>query len=123
MVETREQRPAVERVKPPEAVIKVGNPIFRWLLRSAFHGLVDEHFMLVRFRGRKTGRTYELPVGRRTIEGRLGVLTNSPWRTNFRGGAPAEVVLEGELRCGHAELVEDPAEMARIYANLIEEYG
>lgn len=123
MAETKEYRPAVERVKPPEAIIKVGNPIFGWLLRSRLHGLVDEHLMLLRFRGRKTGRSYALPVGRRTIEGRLGVLTNSPWRVNFRGGAPVEVILKGELRSGHAELVEDPAEMARIYADLIEEYG
>jgi glyoxylase-like metal-dependent hydrolase (beta-lactamase superfamily II) len=123
MAQTTENRPAVERVKPPEAIIKVGNPIFGWLLRSRLHGLADEHLMLVRFRGRKTGHTYTLPVGRRTIDGRLGVLTNSPWRVNFRGGAPVEVILGGELRRGGAELVEDPEEMARIYANLIEEYG
>ena len=120
---TREKRPAVERIRPPEAIIKVGNPIFDWLLRSRLHGLVDEHFMLLRFRGRKTGRSYTLPVGRRTIDGRLGVLTNRRWRVNFRGGAPVDVNLEGELRRGHAELVEDPDEVARIYANLIEEYG
>ena len=123
MAETKEKRPAVERVKPPEAIIRAGNPIFDWLLRSRLHGLVDEHFMLLRFRGRKTGHSYTLPVGRRTIHGRLGVLTNSRWRANFRGGAPVEVVLEGALRRGRAELVEDPHEVARIYANLIEEYG
>ena len=123
MAETKERRPAVERVKPPEAIIKVGNPIFGWLLRSRLHGLVDEHLMLMRFQGRKTGLSYELPVGRRTIDGRLGVLTNSPWRLNLRGGAPVEVILEGELRLGRADLVENPDEVARIYANLIEEYG
>ena len=64
-----------------------------------------------------------MPVGRRIIDGRLGVLTNNPWWVNFRGGAPAEVILEGELRRGHAELVEDPDVVAPLYANLIEEYG
>jgi glyoxylase-like metal-dependent hydrolase (beta-lactamase superfamily II) len=123
MAESKESRPAIERIIPPKAIITVGNPIFGWLLRSRLHGLVDEHHMLLRFRGRRTGRTYELPVGRRTIDGRLGVLTNSPWRVNFRSGAPVEAILEGELRRGRAELVEDPEEMARIYANLIEEYG
>jgi glyoxylase-like metal-dependent hydrolase (beta-lactamase superfamily II) len=123
MAKTKEKRPAVERIKPPETVINVGNPVFGWLLRSRLHGLVDEHLMLVRFRGRKTGRSYELPVGRRTIDGRLGVLTNSPWRVNFRGGAPVEVTLEGEVRRGRAELVEEPGQVARIYADLIEGYG
>src|SRR4051812_35208921 len=93
MAEPKEKRPVVERVKPPEALIKVGNPIFDRLLRSRLHGLIDQHFMLLRFRGRKTGRSYTLPVGRRTIDGRLGVLTNSRWRVNFRGGAPVEVIL------------------------------
>jgi hypothetical protein len=123
MARITEKRPAVERAKPPEAMVKVGNPIFGWLLRSPLHGLVDEHLMLLRFRGRKTGRGYTLPVGRRAIGGQLGVLTSSGWRVNFRGGAPLEVILEGALRRGRAELVEDPDEVARLYANLIEEYG
>jgi hypothetical protein len=123
MPPTNDQRPAVEWVKPPEAVIKVANPIMRWLLGSPLHGLVDKHSMLLRFRGRRTGRAYMVPVGRRTIDGQLGVLTNSGWRVNFRGGASVEVTLEGELRPGHAELVEDPEEVARVSANLIEEYG
>ncbi len=89
MAETMLKLPAVEGIKPPEAIIKVGNPIFGWLLRSPLHGLVDEHLMLLRFRGRKTERSYELPVGRRTIDGRLGVLTHSPWRVNIPGGAPS----------------------------------
>ena len=123
MAGTTEKRPAVERAKPPEMMAKVGNPIFGWLLRSPLHGLVDEHLMLLHFRGRKTGRGYTLPVGRRDIDGRLGVLTSSGWRANFRGGAPVEVTLEGERRPGHAELAEDPEEVARVYAKLIEGYG
>ena len=114
MAGTTEKRPAVERAKPPEMMAKVGNPIFGWLLRSPLHGLVDEHLMLLHFRGRKTGRGYTLPVGRRDIDGRLGVLTSSGWRANFRGGAPVEVTLEGERRRGHAELAEDPEEVARL---------
>jgi len=120
---TDDQRPAVERVKPPEAMVRIANPIMRWLLGSPLHGLVDKHFMLLRFRGRRTGRAYEVAVGRRTIDGRLGALTNSGWRVNFRGGAPVEVTLEGELRRGHAEIVEDPEEVAQFYANLIGEFG
>jgi len=123
MLRTTDQRPAVERVKPPEAMVKVANPIMRWLLESPLHRLVDKHLMLLRFRGRRTGRAYVVAVGRRTIDGQLAALTNSGWRVNFRGGAPVEVSLEGEHRRGDAELVEKPEEVARIYANLIEEYG
>ncbi len=118
-----DKRPAVERVKPPETVIKIANPIFGRILRSPLHGLVDEHLLLLHFRGRKTGRDYTVVAGHRTVDGRPGVLTNSGWRVNFRGGASVEVTFKGERRPARAELVENPEEVARVYANLIEEYG
>lgn len=123
MPATNDQRLAVERVKPPEAVMKIANPLFGWMLGSPLHGLVDEHLLLLHFRGRKTGRAYTVVAGHRNIDGRLGVLTNSGWRVNFRGGAPVEVTLKGERRRGHADLVEEPAQVARVYATLIEEHG
>jgi hypothetical protein len=80
--------------------------------------------MLLHFRGRKTGRSYKVVVGRRTIDGQLGVLTNSAWRANFRGGARVEVTLASQRRSGHAEVAEDPEEVAaHVYRGLIEEYG
>ncbi len=123
MPQAKDQRPAVERVKPPEVMIRIANPILVRILRSRLHGLVDEHLLLLHFRGRKTGRNYTVVAGHRTIDGRPAILTNSGWRFNFRGGAPVEVTLRGERRGGRADLVEEPEEVARIYANLIEEYG
>ena len=118
-----DERPAVERVKPPEAVIKIVNPIFGRVLRSRLHGLVDEHLLLLHFRGRKSGRDYTVVAGHRNVDGRPRVLTNSGWRFNFRGGESVEVTFKGERRRARADLVEDPEEVARVYANLIEEYG
>jgi hypothetical protein len=123
MARAPDQRPAVERVKPPEAMIRIANPIFGWILRSPLHGLVDEQLMLLHFRGRKTGRAYTVVVGHRDIDGQPSILTNSGWRVNFRGGAPVDVTLKGERRSGQAEIVEYPEEVARVYANLIEAYG
>ena len=119
MPRTNDQRPAVEQVKPPEAMVRVANTIMRWLLESPLHGLVDKHLMLLHFRGRRTGRPYVVAVGRRTIDGQLAALTNSGWRVNFRGGAPVEVTIEGEHRRGDAELVEDPERGGRIVAQAI----
>ena len=123
MPRAHDHRPAVERVKPPDALVRIANPVFGWILRSPLHGLVDEHLLLLHFRGRKTGRAYTVVAGHRNIDGQLGVLTNSGWRANFRGGAPAEVTLAGERRPAHADLVENPEKVARVYASLIEEYG
>jgi hypothetical protein len=123
MAQTTGQRYAVERVKPPEALIKVGNPIFSWLLRSPLRGFIGGHLMLLHFRGRKTGRCYKVVAGRRTIDGQLGVLTNSAWRTNVWYSARVEVTLASQRRPGHAEVVEDPEEVAHVYRGLIEEYA
>ncbi len=123
MPRSNDQKPAVERVKPPEAMIRIANPVFSRILVSPLHGLVDEHLLLLHFRGQKTRRSYTVVVGHRNVDGRLGVLTNSGWRVNFRGVAPVEVTLKGERRSGRAELVENPEEVARVYASLIEEYG
>jgi hypothetical protein len=62
-------------------------------------------------------------VGRRNIDGNLGILTSSGWRLNFRDSADVEVSVEGERRRGHAELPRDSDEVARLYENLIEELG
>ena len=125
MPETNDtSRPAVERVIPPKAMISIANPLFGRLLRSPLHGLVDEHLMLLHFRGKKSGREYAVVVGRRNIGGRLSVLTSSPWRRNLRGGVvEVEASIEGERRRGRAEIEEDPEEVAHVYANLIGEYG
>jgi len=124
MPQTDASNPAVERVIPPKAIIRIANPLFRWLLRGPLRGLVDEHLLLLRFRGRKSGRHYEVVVGRRNIGGRLVVLTTSPWRLNLRGGVvEVEATIEGERRRGRAEIEEDPEEVAHVYANFIGEYG
>ncbi len=70
MPQAKDQRPAVERVKPPEVMIRIANPILVRILRSRLHGLVDEHLLLLHFRGRKTGRNYTVVAGHRTIDGR-----------------------------------------------------
>lgn len=122
MADTAKGRPAVERTIPPKATVRVGNPIAGWLLPSLLHGLADQHLMLLPFRGRKSARRYTLVKGRRNLDGILGILSSS-WRLNLRGGAGVELALEGEPGRGHGELVEDPNEVARLYGNLIEEYG
>lgn len=115
--------PAVERVHPPDAVIRRVNPVARWLLRSRFHGPVSKQLLVLRYRGRRSGRTYELPVGYHDIDGDCCLLTNSGWRVNFRGGAPVELVLRGEHRRAHATLVEDPDTVAAVYQDMIAALG
>jgi hypothetical protein len=115
--------PAVERVRPPRAVVLFGNPVMRLLLRSPLHRLVSGALLLLHFRGRRTGRAYTVPVGYHRIDGQLGVLTNSGWRVNLRGGAGIEVTYRGRRHPARATLVEDPEVVAGVYERLIGHLG
>ncbi len=117
-------RPAVERMQPPQALWdNVVNPVMRTLLRSRASGLVDSRLGLLQFRGRRSGRDYETPVGVHRVDGRLRVLTNAGWRANFRDGHPLRLKFEGDWREGTGTLHEDPDEVARFYADRIDEIG
>ena len=116
--------PAVERMQPPQALWdNVVNPFMRALLRSRLSGVVDSRLGLMQFRGRRSGRDYEVPIGVHRVGGRLRVLTNSGWRVNFRGGHPLRLRFEGAWRDGTGALLEDPDEVASFYAERIDELG
>jgi hypothetical protein len=43
-------------------LIKLQNPMMRWLLRSPLHGLVSKVYLLLSVTGRKSGKVYVVPV-------------------------------------------------------------
>ena len=118
-------QPAVQRVTPPRAPYQVVNRLMRWLLSSPRRSRrVGEHLLLLHLTGRTSGRTLEIPVAyRRTTDGRLMVLTSSRWRVNLRGRPEVEVTFQGSHLPAFAELVEDPAVVAEVYAQIITEVG
>ena len=79
-------RPPVEGAEPPEVLARVVNPLIKVLLRSPLHRPLSEHLILLAFRGRKSGNTYEVVVGHHVVNGALVVPTGRRWRLNFRGG-------------------------------------
>ena len=113
----------VERKVPPDALIKMSNPVLRVLLNSPLHGVVDSSVLLLHVTGRKTGRRYDIPVNYVDVDGRLMVVTIARWQANLRGGASVEVTLRGCRRPMHATLTEDPAAVAVSYQTLISRLG
>ena len=119
-------QPPVEGVEPPKALARVVNPTVKALLRSPLHWPFSGHLMLLSFRGRKTGSTYDIVVGRHEVDGALLVPTGTKgkqWRLNFRGGTPTEVMIEGRRRSGRGELIEDPDEIVRLHQLLLDRVG
>ncbi len=120
---TTSTRPVVERVHPPDALMRIVNPVMRFLLRRGKPGGLADRVLLLRYRGRRTGRPYQVPVGYRRIDGQLASLTNSGWRINFREERPVELVLRGEAVPARARLTEDPDIVTGIYERVIDEVG
>ncbi len=113
----------VESVEPPRWAQRVMNPVVRAVLGSPAHRLLDAQIMLLTVTGRRTGRRISVPLGRHELDGQVVAVAGGRWRFNLRGGAPVELVLDGRRRTGRGELVEDPDEVARLYARLIAQAG
>ena len=119
---TTSTKPAVERIHPPDWLIRLVNPLMRRLVRRG-RGRLADRVAVLEFTGRRTGRAYAVPVGYRVVDGRGTVLTSSRWRHNFAGGADVTLARGGRRRRVHAELMDDPAAVAALYDRLIGENG
>lgn len=113
----------VERVSTPPFLIHVVNPVMKRLLASPLHGPLSRGLMVLHVTGRKSGKTYDVVVGRHVIDGRLYAHANGGWRVNLRGGAEITLTLDGTERRGHAVLVEDRDQVTDIVMTLLERLG
>lgn len=85
------------------------------------------HLLLLRTRGRRTGRTREAPLGYVILDGFVycvaGYGTRSPWYLNLVANSTVEVILPGRRIRGTAAPVTDDAEWLRAYRALIRSFG
>jgi hypothetical protein len=114
---------AVEIAHPPQAVLRVINPLLRAALRAPLLGSALKDFMIVTFTGRKTGRRFAVPVSAHHINGELYVLLNAGWKHNFRDGAPAEVRYGGSSTAMTGQLITDSAVVAELARRAAVSYG
>jgi hypothetical protein len=118
-----EQTAAITPAPPPDAIMRAVNPLMRYLLRTPLAGGLRKQLMVLSFKGRKTGRDFVLPVSAHHIDGDLYALVGGPWKLNFRGGAPAEVLYDGTETAMRGELIEDRALTADLFHRCASAYG
>lgn len=116
-------RPPVEPGQPPRSVLRVLNPLLSALLRSPVHRLFGGEYMLLTVTGRKTGRSYTIPVGRHESGGAFVVYAAGRWRHNLSGGADVRLTVDRRELTGYAELEEDPSRVAEAYKERLDELG
>ena len=95
------------RFKVMRGMVGAANPLVRRLLDSRFAGPLSRALLLLRYRGRKSGRTIATPVGY-VRDGDRVVIVTSPsygWWPNMVGGADVELRLPEGWRRGRAELL------------------
>jgi hypothetical protein len=118
-----EQSHAVTLSHPPEALLRIANPVMRVLLRTPVAGSARDQMMVVSFKGRKTGRQYSIPLSAHRIDGDLYAITSAQWKFNFRDGAAAEVLHRGKTTTMRGELIQDRAVVSDVSRRCAESYG
>lgn len=102
---------------PPAWMLRILNPVMRRVLSSRLGARVP--MGLLRVTGRRTGRRYEIPVGVWETGDGFVIFSDAPWLRNFRGGAVAELVLRGQTRPVHGQVVDDPARIGAFMRNVM----
>lgn len=79
------------------------NRVMTWLLQSRLHWLVSSRVQLIRYHGRRTGRTITLPTQYVEMDdGSVGALVGRPrtklWWRNFEQSGPVELCIRRRWR-------------------------
>jgi len=118
-----DQVPAVSAGHPPDALLKIANPLLRVLLGTPLAGPLRNQLMVLNFTGRKSGRQFSIPVSAHHIDGALYAIAGAGWKANFRDGHDAEVVHAGKTTAMRGELISDRAVVADLAHRCAEGYG
>jgi hypothetical protein len=118
-----QQSNAITVSHPPEAALRILNPIMKLLLHTPLPGGIRSQLMVVAFTGRKSGRRYSIPLSAHLIDDTLYALTGAPWKYNFRDGATARVLHNGKTTTMRGELITDQAMVTDLYSRCAESYG
>ena len=118
-----EQSYAIDVGHPPDLLLRLVNPLLNALLRTPLAGPAGKQLMVLSFTGRKTGRQFTIPVSAHVIDNDLYAMTGAPWKQNFRGGAPAQVVYDGKTSTMQGELIQDRAVVSDLYLRCAQLYG
>jgi hypothetical protein len=118
-----EQSPAVTISHPPSGVLRLVNPVVKFLLGTPLGGGIRREMMVLNFTGRKSGRQFSVPVSAHQLDNTLYALASAAWTANFRDGANAEVLWDGKKTTMRGELIRDPATVAELSHRAASSYG
>ncbi len=111
-------------MKIPEPFFLLINPAMRLLLTSPLHWLLSSSVLLIRFRGRKSGREFTTPVRYIRSGAAIQCFTGraNQWWRNMREGAEVSLVIEGRSAPYIMTAIQEPEKVAVSLAKLLEQF-
>jgi len=99
----------------PEPLFKFINLIVRALLASPLHGMVSDSFMVIHYKGRKSGRDLATPVRYQRVGSTLRCTSSghTQWWRNVQANPEVSLRVAGEVRPYRASLVAGDPERVR----------
>lgn len=95
---------------------RTGNRLVAVLLRSPMHRIASGRLALITVTGRRSGRSYTLPIMYERVEGGIEIPVMWPerkrWWRNLRQEADVRVLLSGSELIGHATAREHDGQVS-----------
>lgn len=86
------------------------NPIIKSILESRLHGVISRQLMLVKFKGRKSGKEFVTPTAYNEFDGTIIItiveMKNKKWWKNYTEVWPMDVLVRGRWEFGYASVVK-----------------
>ncbi len=99
------------------------NPVMIRVLTSRAHRILSAGLCVIAYEGRRSGRTFRLPVGYHDFDGTVVVSTSiaseRSWWRNFQGGHPARLCVKGQWRELEGRVLEPGTDEYREWVEAI----
>ncbi len=104
-------------------IIRYGNQLLTAILRSPLHGFASSGTLLITVTGRKSGKTYTVPVNYSRQGNVVSIISrrNRTWWRNLRGGAPVTLRLQGRDVQGWGTVIEDDEGVVKALTTFVEQ--
>lgn len=100
-------------------ILRLLNPIVKFLLASPLHWPLSRWFAIVAWTGRKSGRRYSTPVSYLREDSVVWVTTGDRWWRNLDGGVPVGIRIGGRWREASAAPIVGPIESQSTHERLL----
>ena len=114
----------VTKMKVPESLFVVINPLMRLVLSSPLHFVASGSLLLMRYRGRRSGTWRTTPL-RYVQDGdvfRCFSSRNTQWWRNLQGGAQVTLTVRGKRVDCEAAVVTDQERARALLAAYLEQF-